>query len=69
METGFEPGRRFLNEHHFQDELDRWFSERANVRFHRTLRCRPADRLPEELRVIRPLPEQLPAVERAATSG
>ena len=57
IETSFEPGRRFLNEHHFQDELDRWFDERANVRFHRTLRCRPVDRLPEELQVMRPLPE------------
>jgi hypothetical protein len=33
------------------------------VRFHRTLRCRPADRLAEELTVMRPLPE-LPDVDR-----
>jgi len=64
IETSFEPGRRFLNEHHFQDELERWFAERANVRFHRTLRCRPAERLPEELQVMRPLPERLPDVDR-----
>ena len=64
IETSFEPGRRFLNEHHFQDELDRWFAERANVRFHRTLRCRPADRLAEELKTMRPLPEPLPDVDR-----
>jgi transposase len=32
METSFEPGRSFANELDFQDQLDRWFSERANVR-------------------------------------
>ena len=45
IETSFEPGRRFLNELHFQDELDRWFAQRANVRFHRTLAL-PAGRPP-----------------------
>lgn len=64
LETSFEPGRRFLGPLDFQEQLDRWFGERANVRFHRTLRCRPADRLPEELRVMRPLPEWLPDVDR-----
>jgi transposase len=64
IETSFEPGRRFLNELHFQDELDRWFCQRANVRFHRTLRCRPLDRLDEELQAMRPLPDELPDVER-----
>jgi transposase len=33
-ETSFEPGRLFANELDFQ-ELDRWFDERANLRFHR----------------------------------
>ena len=32
METSFEPGRSFANELDFQDQLDRWFDERANVR-------------------------------------
>jgi transposase len=63
-ETSFEPGRGFANELDFQAQLDRWFSERANVRFHRTLRCRPADRLAEELTVMRPLPARLPDVDR-----
>ncbi len=44
-ETSFEPGRSFLGELDYQQQLDRWFDERANVRFHRTLRCRPLDRL------------------------
>jgi hypothetical protein len=63
-ETSFEPGRRFANEVDFQEQLDRWFCERANVRFHRTLRCRPADRLVEELTVMRPLPRCKPDVDR-----
>jgi len=63
-ETSFEPGRSFANELDFQEQLDRWFDERANLRFHRTLRCRPIDRLAEELTVMRPLPERLPDVDR-----
>jgi hypothetical protein len=64
-ETSFEPGRSFANELDFQQQLDRWFGERANVRFHhRTLGCRPADRLVEELTVMRALPERLPDVDR-----
>jgi transposase len=64
LETSFEPGRSFGSELDFQEQLDRWFQERANVRFHRTLRCRPADRLAEELQLLRPLPERLPDVDR-----
>jgi hypothetical protein len=64
LETSFEPARRFANELDFQERLDRWFDERANLRLHRTLRCRPIDRLAEELQVMRPLPERLPDVER-----
>jgi transposase len=64
LETSFEPGRRFANELDFQEQLDRWFAERANLRFHRTLRCRPVERLAEELTVMRSLPERLPDVDR-----
>lgn len=67
-ETSFEPGRSFANELDFQQQLDRWFAERANVRFHRTLRCRPLDRLAEELQVMRPLPERMPDVDRRVVS-
>ena len=63
-ETSFEPGRSFANELDYQAQLDRWFDERANLRFHRTLRCRPADRLTEELEVMRSLPERMPDVDR-----
>jgi len=64
LETSFEPGRSFAGELDYQEQLDRWFDERANVRFHRTLRCRPSDRLAEELTVMRPLPERMPDVDR-----
>lgn len=64
METSFEPGRSFANELDFQDQLDRWFSERANVRLHRTLRERPVDRLDRERESMRPLPEPGPDLDR-----
>ena len=46
----------FANELDFQDRLDGWFDTRANVRIHRGLRCRPVDRLGEELEAMGPLP-------------
>ncbi|MGZ6638450.1 MAG: IS21 family transposase [Solirubrobacteraceae bacterium] len=64
METSFEPGRSFANEFDFQDQLDRWFDERANVRQHRTLRERPVDRLAREREALRPLPELRPDLDR-----
>ena len=64
MERNFEPGRVFANELDFQDRLDRWFAERANPRYHRTIRARPVDRLAQELEVMGPLPEVGPNVDR-----
>ena len=63
IETSFEPGRRFANEIDFQDQLDGWFDERANLRTHRALGCRPADRLPEDLAAMSPLPAQVPDLD------
>jgi transposase len=63
LRTNFEPGRVFANELDCQDQLDRW-CERVNARIHRTLRCRPLDRLAEELRALRPLPERPPDTDR-----
>ena len=60
LETSFEPGRRFANELDYQDQLDAWFV-RANARQHKTLRCRPADRLAEER--LRPLPDPRPDLD------
>jgi transposase len=55
LETNFEPGRQFANPLDFQLQLDHWFAK-ANARTHRGLRCRPIDRLTEELEAMRALP-------------
>ena len=57
IERSFEPGRAFANDLDFQLQLDAWFDDRANPRFHRSLRCRPVDRLVEERQVMAALPE------------
>lgn len=64
LETSFEPGRRFAGPLDFQEQLDRWFERRANVRVHRALRERPVDRLEAERSAMRPLPENAPDVHR-----
>jgi len=63
METSFEPGRSFANEIDFADQLDRWFDTRANLRTHRALRCRPVDRLDEDLAAMRLLPPEPPDLD------
>jgi transposase len=55
LETNFERGRCFANERDYQLQLDAWF-EKANARTHKTLRCRPVDRLRAEHEQMRPLP-------------
>ena len=55
LETNFEPGRTFVNERDYQAQLDAWFVK-ANARTHKTLRCRPVDRLVAEREHMRPLP-------------
>jgi transposase len=63
MRTNFEPARSFASELDYQAQLDAW-TERANERVHRTLRCRPAERLAEERERMRPLPERMPDTDR-----
>ncbi len=63
LETNFEPGRRFANHLDYQLQLDAWFLK-ANARTHKTLRCRPIDRLIEEREVMRPLPGREPDLDR-----
>jgi transposase len=63
MRSNFEPGRRFCSELDYQAQLDAWI-ERANARTHRTTRAVPAERLAEERRRMRLLPEQLPESDR-----
>jgi transposase len=55
LETNFEPGRHFVNERDYQGQLDHWFAK-ANARTHRTLRCRPVDRLIAEREAMQVLP-------------
>ena len=64
IERSFEPGRRFANELDFQLQLDDWFDRRANPRHHKTLRCRPIDRLIKEREVMTALPRVAPDVDR-----
>ncbi len=59
-ETSFEPGRSHANELHFQDQLDRWFRDRANARTHRTTGAVPGERLASEREAMRALPERMP---------
>lgn len=63
IETSFEPGRRFANQIDFQHQLDHWFDTRANLRAHRSLRCRPLDRLGDDLHAMRPLPAEPPDLD------
>jgi len=61
MRTSFEPARNFASPLDFQDQLERWFSERANPRFHRGIRAVPAERLIEEHQRMRALAEPMPS--------
>ncbi|MQA75755.1 MAG: IS21 family transposase [Solirubrobacterales bacterium] len=64
LETSFEPGRGYANHLDFQGQLERWFSERANARTHRSTRAVPAERLAAEREAMRPLPERMPQTAR-----
>lgn len=60
MRSNFESARCFADHLDYQDQLDRWFAERANPRFHRGIRARPSERLQEELGKLRALPGRMP---------
>jgi transposase len=64
IEKSFEPGRVAANELDYQLQLDGWFDTRANPRMHKTLRCRPIDRLLEERELMAPLPAAPPDTDR-----
>jgi transposase len=63
MRTNFEPGRQFANPLDFQLQLDGW-CEKVNQRVHRTVRAVPSERLLQEERQMRPLPEPMPDTDR-----
>jgi transposase len=60
LETSFLPGRTFASVADFNAQLAEWLTNRANVRVHRVLRCRPVDRLVEDRAAMVPLPPVLP---------
>lgn len=64
LERSFESGRSFANELDFQLQIDDCFDTRANPRVHKTLRCRPIDRLREERSMMAPLPATAPDTDR-----
>ena len=59
LETSFLPGRRFADVEDFNAQLTGWLGQ-ANRRQHRTLRCRPADRIVEDRRAMMAFPPVLP---------
>jgi transposase len=59
LETSFVPGRTFVDVDDFNAQLDEWLTK-ANSRVHRTLRCRPSDRIVEDRRAMMDLPPVLP---------
>lgn len=64
IETSFEPARSYANHLDYQDQLDRWFRDRANARTHRATRAVPAVRLAEERSSMRPLPARMPPTQK-----
>ena len=68
LERSFEPARSFVSELDYQDQLDRWFSERANPRLHRGIRAVPAERFKAERERMRPLPRPMPELDRRFTT-
>jgi hypothetical protein len=63
MRSNFEPGRRFANHLDFQEQFEGW-CDRVNQRVHRTIRAVPVERLAEERKRMRSLPERLPDTGR-----
>lgn len=59
LETSFLPGRTFDSPADFNSQLLSWLM-RANARIHRMIRCRPIDRLNEDLAAMMPLPPVAP---------
>jgi transposase len=59
LETSFLPGRRFLDPADFNAQLAEWLPV-ANNRIHRTLGCRPADRINADRAAMGGFPPVLP---------
>ena len=63
LETSFLPGRRFADRDDFNTQLGDWLEHKANVRVHAGLRCRPSERIDEDLAAMIALPPVLPDMD------
>lgn len=63
LETSFMPGRRFADRDDFNTQLGDWLETKANVRVHSGLRCRPSERIDEDLAAMMALPPLLPDMD------
>lgn len=63
LETSFMPGRRFSDRDDFNTQLGDWLETKANVRVHSGLRCRPSERIDEDLATMMALPPLLPDMD------
>lgn len=68
LEKSFLPGRAFTSPSDFNTPLQAWF-ERANHRQHRTLACRPVDRVAADVAKMIPLPPSRRRPGGAARNG
>jgi transposase len=63
LETSFMPGRVFADADDFNTQLGEWLDTKANVRVHTGLRCRPSERIDEDLAAMMALPPLLPDMD------
>jgi transposase len=63
LETSFLPGRFFADRDDFNTQLADWLESKANVRVHSGLRCRPSERIDEDLSAMMALPPVLPDMD------
>lgn len=63
LETSFMPGRTFADRDDFNTQLGDWLETKANVRVHSGLRCRPSERIDEDLAAMMALPPVLPDMD------
>jgi hypothetical protein len=63
LETSFMPGRSFEGRDDFNTQLGEWLETKANVRVHSGLRCRPSERIDEDLAAMMALPPVLPDMD------
>ncbi len=62
LETSFLSGRDFSSPQDFNAQLGEWLATKANTRLHAGLRCRPSDRIAEDLGAMMALPPVAPDV-------